>query len=101
MLGSRQDKVLRNLARGVTVGSGMYILITIHPHRYFTRAQGGGAGYPITVEIIYEEDGSSDLREWIATPLYEDSALEKGKEIGRYLCDEIGLSRDVVKLVRK
>lgn len=31
----------------------------------------------------------------------EGTAIDKGKEIGRYLCDELGLSRDVVKLRRE
>lgn len=98
MLGKRQKEIL---ASYTGVREPHEIIITIGKWRRFTRELGGGSGYPITIKIVYLIDMEEDLSQWIATCTYPYTAIEKGQEIGRYLCDTLGLSRDVVKLRQK
>lgn len=79
-------------------GDPKTIIIKILPWRRFTREAGGGAGFPVTVEMIYNSDQERERSDWLATCSAEQTAVAKGQEIGRHLCDVLGLSRESVKL---
>lgn len=99
MLGTEQKKTLKGFAAMLeNMRDPAKLIIKIHKFRRFTREAGGGSGYPITVAYVYDSDNYADLPRWISTCRTESAALEKGKEIGRYLCDELKCSRDLVKL---
>lgn len=101
MLGPEQQKTLKNYAAMLENSrEPAKLIILIHSFARFTREAGGGSGYPISIAYVYDSDQYADLRKWISTCREEYTALDKGKEIGRYLCDELGCSRDLVKLRR-
>jgi hypothetical protein len=99
MLGKRQREILERYAKHVSSGEPKTLIITIHPHAYFNREMGGGHGHPITLEMFYDSDGERDGCEWMSSPQTRDSAVKKGQEIARFLCTDLGVSRNIVKLV--
>lgn len=103
MLGEVQQETLRRYAKMLENQGDepAKLIIKIHPWARFTREAGGGSGFPISIAYVYESDQYEDLPKWIATCRHDYTALEKGKEIGRYLCDKLGCSRDLVKLRKK
>lgn len=77
---------------------GVNVVVTIHPKRKYPRETGGGFGHAITTQLIYLADGQLDQVRWISFCTTGHTAVEKAKEIARYLADDLGLTRDAVKL---
>jgi len=99
MLGSDQRATLNRFAEQVKQQPEIArLMISILPFRYFTREAGGGSGHPIIISL-YEGDTRGNYV-WIAKCSYDDTAVEKGKEIARYLVDQ-GCPKERIKVERR
>lgn len=76
-------------------GGGL-VIVTIHPRRKYPRELGEKTGQTITVHI--EHGDSKDFAQMISFCTDQYEAMKKGKEIAVYLADELGLTREIVKL---
>ncbi len=83
MLGHNQKEIL---SRYADIGEAHTIFVYIHPYRYIPR---GRSGYPVSVRIVYELDKIVDLPRVVSVCRERYTAEDKGKEIARYLRDEL------------
>lgn len=97
MIGNQQKKQLQSAAALMTLGDPKECHIVIRPHRYFTREAGGGRGYPIVMRLVHGPDDIEHLG-WLSKCTEHYSAIDKAKELARYLRDELSVKAESIRV---
>jgi len=95
-LGKNQKELLANFAGPYT--EPVTITIKVKPYMAYTREM--GSGWPVTIALTYDSDGTKDLAYWLAAPATLEGAIAKAQEVARHLVDGLGVSREIVKVVK-
>lgn len=97
MIGNQQKKQLASAAASLALGEPKECHIVIRPHRYFTREGGGGHGFPIVLRLVHGPEDVEHLG-WLSKCTEHYSAIDKAKELARYLRDELSVKADCIRV---
>lgn len=90
MIGKRQIETLQKYARWITDATdAAEVRVKVLSWRRFTREAGGGAGYPVVMVYVYLDNGDQERADYLSTCKEHYAAIDKAKELARYLRDEL------------
>lgn len=99
MVGNRQVETLQKYARWVSdANEPVEVQVRIRPWRHFTREAGGGSGYPVIMMLVYTTNGDNEQVDYTSTCRSHHTAIEKAKELARYLRDELKVDADKIRV---
>lgn len=101
VLTAKQKERLAPYGRARNAEGGINCIVTIKAPRKYPRELGGKWGYQIRVDLLYLIDGEYDFPTWVSFCTTEHTAIDKGKEISRYLAEDLEIGRQNVKLQKE